>query len=677
MSGTQSQSAVPQHHRTPAEMLRALFRNSRPNVPAAQFYTAFLNALIAALRSTSACIWRANAETFQVVAQLDMDQIQLRPDTEVWARHQQLLSSVVRSGKPVRIPPGCATESGTNPLDLELFCVPFTAGNGIHFVIEVFTVVVPADPSRPPKGRLNLLTQLCEFFRDYVQSQELRMLADQAGVESALRTFVARLNSASTSRELAVVAVNEGRQAIGCDRISLGWMIGRHPQILSVTGHDAIDPRSNVIRALSNLTKAAHRSGLALQKCFPQLESNATHPPALDATERSRRDSDDTIDRAYQSALDSYPTTDRPRYLLVIPLGESTPRVKPRGALIVEQFQSDGLPNHSINRALLVADQVRLALSRVDLLESIPLLAWWSRSARGHWSRLLRRTWLMALVLGAAGGLASLSMELRLPANGELLAVTRHAVFAPESGIVREIHVDHGSRVHAGDSLLTIDNLELGGQLRELTGQLVQLRDRQRSLEAKRSGTRMSDHEQIELQSGLVEVATSVEHVGRQIQFFQERMDRLQIVAPADGIITSWNAKQILGNRTVQQGDVLLQEIDPAGRWMIELRIQEDRAGYVARHLSELPAGESIAVEFVLATEPQRRYPGRLRNIASRTEVTADGHIVRAVIELDSANLPPLRDGAEVKARLHCGTHRAGFVLFRELIEVIQTYWWY
>jgi multidrug efflux pump subunit AcrA (membrane-fusion protein) len=174
-----------------------------------------------------------------------------------------------------------------------------------------------------------------------------------------------------------------------------------------------------------------------------------------------------------------------------------------------------------------------------------------------------------------------------------------------------------------------------------------------------------------------VELATSVEHTERQIKLLQERLDRLNIVAPADGVIASWNVKQTLLHRTVLPGNALLQEIEPSGTWMIELRIPEDRVGYVTRHLSDLAAGESLTVEFVLATEPERRYPGRLRGIGARTELTADGHIVRAVIDVDPDDLPPLRDGAEVKARLHCGQHRAGFVWFRELIEVIQTYWWY
>lgn len=669
MSGEQPPSTAPQRRQTFVDLLRAMFRCSRPNVPAQQFYPAFLKSVTQALQSPSACIWCANGETFQILTHFQLEQVGMQPDTEAWAAHQQLLAGISNHKKSVRIQPGQVTPVGTNPLNTELLCVPYTTGKGVRFVIELFSASTSADPAQPAERRLSRLSHLCEFFRDYLQSQELQQQASQAVMESGLRAFITRLNAVTTFRELAVVAVNEGRQTIGCERVSLGWLNGRQPRILSVSGHDTIDARSNVIRALVKLTKAATQTGFALKTSFPAAGS--------ESTKTATPQNDNKINKAYHSALEAYPITDRPRLLVVIPIGESKELDKLRGALIVEQFQSEELSNPAIQRAAFVADQIRLPLQRLELLESIPFLSWWSRPTRGRWSQRIWRMLLLILVLGALVGLACLPMELRLPADGELLAETRHAVFAPENGIVREVHVEHGSRVRAGDPLLTLDNLELSAQLRDLNGQLVQLRERQRSLEAKRSGVRLTEREQLELQSGLVEVASSVEHTERQIKLLQERLDRLRIVAPADGVITSWNVKQTLLHRTVSPGDALLQEIEPSGDWMIELRIPEDRAGYIVHRLSELPAEESLTVEFVLATEPERRYSGLLRQIASRTELTADGHIVRAVISLDPENLPPLRDGAEVKARLHCGTQRAGFVWFRELIEVIQTYWWY
>jgi hypothetical protein len=204
------------------------------------------------------CLHLANpgADKFQVIAHRELDQVELTPGTEAWSAHQQLLAGVVAARKRARIQAGRVTRLGANPLNMDLYCVPFRAANGTQFVIEAFV----SELAELSSSRMARLSLLCEFFQVYIQSQELRLRADQADAESVIRRFVTRLNAGTTSRELAVVAVNEGRQVIGCERVSLGWFAGRRPQILSVSGHDSIDPRSNVIRALCNLTKAAKKT---------------------------------------------------------------------------------------------------------------------------------------------------------------------------------------------------------------------------------------------------------------------------------------------------------------------------------------------------------------------------------------------------------------------------------
>ncbi|MBM4077583.1 MAG: HlyD family secretion protein, partial [Planctomycetes bacterium] len=147
--------------------------------------------------------------------------------------------------------------------------------------------------------------------------------------------------------------------------------------------------------------------------------------------------------------------------------------------------------------------------------------------------------------------------------------------------------------------------------------------------------------------------------------------------APEKGIMTSWNLQQTLLHRPVRQGDALFQQIDHRGRWIVELQILEDRSGYVSRRLSDLAKREDMKVDFVLLTEPEKRYSGTIRELSPRTDMTSAGHIVRAIVDLDPTRLPPLRDGAEVKARLDCGRRSVGFVMFREIIEILYTYFWY
>ena len=654
-------------------LFQNLFRQSRSQVAPQQFYQAFLATLVEVFRAEAACVWMAQGGKFHPAFAANLGKVGLTPVAACWSLHEQLLDSVARQAAAVSLSPGQVSTVGTNPLTVELLIVPIISGGVAQGLIELFRAAESApDNAALVAARINELSQWCEFLGDYIRSRELVSLATQTESEAVLRTFVMRLHGAQTKQEASLIAVNEGRQVIGCERVSLGWSVRGRATILAASGQESINSQSNVVRALVGLTKVAIRSGQSLNFGFPRDEKDTVSAESTAAP---------MPPEIYRTAIDAYPAGERPRWLLVIPIVEpSEVKNSPTrrlGALIVEQFRADSISSPNVQRAVVVADQVRVAMQRTELLAAIPFLSWWKRAAATTWLLRCGRLLLMLAVVCGLVALATVPIEMRLAANGELRCESRRTVFAPEDGIVREVLVDHGDTLAEGQRLLTLDNFELAARQRDLTGQLLQARERQKSLEARRSGSRLTEREQIDLQTALLESSLAVQHLEQQIQRLQERVDRLIVIAPEAGVVTNWNLEQSLLHRPVRQGDALFQQIDPKGRWIVELRLLEDRSGYVARRLSELKAGEKLTIDFVLATEPETRYPGTILELSPRTDLTSDGHIVRAIVELDPTNSPPLRDGAEVKARLNCGPRPIGFVLFRELIEVIYTYLWY
>ena len=654
-------------------LFQNLFRQSRSQVAPAQFYQVFLATLVEVFRAEAACVWMAQGGKFHPAFVANLDKVGLTPGAAGWLAHEQLLDGVARQGSALSIAPGQVVAAGTNPLSVELLLVPIVSGGTAQGLIELFRAAGTApDNAALVSARIGELGQWCEFLGDYIRSREMALLATQTESEALLRSFVMRLHGAQTKQEASLVAVNEGRQAIGCERVSLGWLVGGRATILAASGQESINTQSNVVRALVGLTKVAIHSGQPL---------NIGLPRAVEGAAPSESTAAPMPPEIYRSAIDAYPVSERPRWLLVIPIAEpgdaKKSPTKRLGALIVEQFRADSIPAANVQRAVVATDQVRVAMQRTELLAAIPFLSWWKRAAATSWLLRCGRLFLLLAVVCGLVALATVPIELRLAADGELRCESRRTVFAPEDGIVRDVLVRHGDTLSAGQRLLSLDNFELASRQRDLTGQLLQARERQKSLEARRSGLRLTEREQVELQTALVESSLTAQHLEQQIQRMQERVDRLIVLAPEAGVVTNWNLEQTLLHRPVRQGDALFQQIDPNGRWIVELRLLEDRSGYVARRLSELKAGEKLSIDFVLATEPETRYPGTILELSPRTDLTADGHIVRAIVELDPANAPPLRDGAEVKARLNCGQRSIGFVLFRELIEVIYTYLWY
>jgi hypothetical protein len=213
------------------------------------------------------------------------------------------------------------------------------------------------------------------------------------------------------------------------------------------------------------------------------------------------------------------------------------------------------------------------------------------------------------------------------------------------------------------------------------------------------------------------------EGAARQFEILQQRRDHLAVRAPIAGVVTTFQVRQLLLNRPVQRGEVLLQVMDDQGDWQLELEVLEHRVGRILQEqqlrkqkskikvsrvidgttkasVSTMtraegernsvsasasaapslanPSFPELAVEYRLLTQPESRYFARLTSLATRT-VTADpqGSVIEARAALNTSDLPTRTVGAEVRARISCGTSCLGDVLFGDVIEFVQKYLWW
>ena len=79
-----------------------------------------------------------------------------------------------------------------------------------------------------------------------------------------------------------------------------------------------------------------------------------------------------------------------------------------------------------------------------------------------------------------------------------------------------------------------------------------------------------------------------------------------------------------------------------------------------------------------MATNPEDRYQGTLLSIESRSNaaVAKDRAVVRARVGIQKEDLRDRRIGAEVTAKINCGQRSLGYVLFGDVIEFVQRYFW-
>ena len=238
--------------------------------------------------------------------------------------------------------------------------------------------------------------------------------------------------------------------------------------------------------------------------------------------------------------------------------------------------------------------------------------------------------------------------------------------------------VEGGDHVQEGQELIKLRNDDLKTELVKVESELQEKQKLLHSLKAQADEAEKQGKKDEKLKANGKAMETQVEIEGGklQLEILEERQKRLIVRAPIAGIVTTFQVQQLLANRPVKRGDLLLQVMDEKGDWQLELEIAEHRVGRILKAQKEL--GEHLPIEYRLLTNPESSYDATLKTLATRT-VTAeeDGSVLEARATLDTEKLPSRAIGADVRARIGCGKSNLGDVLFGDVVEFIQRYLWW
>jgi hypothetical protein len=126
----------------------------------------------------------------------------------------------------------------------------------------------------------------------------------------------------------------------------------------------------------------------------------------------------------------------------------------------------------------------------------------------------------------------------------------------------------------------------------------------------------------------------------------------------------------------------LLEVADFEGPWQMELKIPQNKIGYVTKAMLEAEENptldDQLEVEFRIGTNPNLVLDGRLISVASRAVPSESGiPEFRAMVEADAEQFQQLSDelrsGTGVTAKIHCGQRSLGFVCFHQIIDWVKT----
>ena len=85
--------------------------------------------------------------------------------------------------------------------------------------------------------------------------------------------------------------------------------------------------------------------------------------------------------------------------------------------------------------------------------------------------------------------------------------------------------------------------------------------------------------------------------------------------------------------------------------------------------------GPELDVEYIVATEPDRRHHGKVKEIHGSAEVRGDegNTVLIKVGGVEKAELPDLRPGATVTGKVYCGRRAVGYVWLHDFFAYIQS----
>jgi hypothetical protein len=659
------------------QMARQIEELSQSPAPPDAFFPEFLRLLVTSMGARAGAIWLVEAGRLALAHEMRYGDMGIRDNVNSVRLNERLLSDAITTGQAASFSPDDPAMAGKMPVDFLIIVAALQIGEDCVGAVEIFQRADAPREARP--GFLQFVEQMTGHASRYLERgrTEATTVADAtSGFLVDFEQFVLQLQRGENVPEIAATAANDGRQLLGCDRLSLAIHKGNKTSIVAISGQDSVNARANLTRAMAaiaarivELREPLTFSG-RIENLPPQIEeplANFIHEsgsrmvkllPLLEPEPLMKRGDDE----------DQRPTALQNREVI--------------GCLVIEQT-ADSRPRPKLEeRANLLADHVGAVLTHARRQDRILFLrVWQTLGTAVEWFHGRKLAQAAAIVAGVGLVIAALCFvpwEYRVVGKGKLMPIRRRAVFAPENGDVTRIAVADREKVHKGQLLLVLRDEPLAAEYHENQSKLTQALQRVHSFEAQEAIARREDDHTKEAQAAADRVKSQTEAAGLKgiLDIQRVRVEKLNVTSPIDGTIAGFQLDQLLQNRPVQQGELLLEVMDETGPWRLELEVEGSRMGHVLRAWNKSP-DHKLHVDFIPATATESTFSGELEDIASRSAVSSDqSNIFECLVAMDGSQIPDKRIGAEVRAKISCGKRSLGYVLFGDVIEFVRQRLW-
>ncbi len=648
-------------------LVREIAQITKSNIAPAEFYDAILNRIVTALAAVGGAVWTVT-ETGQLSLeyQINLRETRLAENEEDQVSHGRLLRKVISTGEGMLAAPNSGSgnvEDGSNPTDLLLVLGPLKTANETAGVLEIFQR--PGSNATVQRGYLRFLLQMCELASEYLKSRKLQHFTDRQALWAQLENFTRLVHKELDVRATAYTIANEGRRLIDCDRVSVAINKGRKCVVEAVSGQDTFDKRSNTVTLLAHLATAVVATG---ETVWYTGDTSMMAPQVEDAVQ-------EYVDECHSKAVAIVPLKE--------PHDPNDPLAHPRvlGALVIEQIEDSRPREGLVQRIEVVSEHSAIALSNAIEHHELFLMPVWRAIGKSRWVVEARQLpWTVTIsiaVLAVALILCLWPADFQLSGNGKLQPAVRQEIFAMVDGEVIEVPVEHGQLVKKGQVLAKMKNLDLEGQIFAAIGKRDSAQEKLGNIQGRLRHGQLDKTEQLKLEGERTSLTKELASLREQLVMLRQKQDMLTVTSPIDGQVTTWQVRDALIHRPVQQGQILMEVVEPQGEWELEVQMPEDRMGFIndAQHEIE----EHLPVRYQTMTKPGVTHEGKIKDIHRTAEIRGEeGNTVLIRVAIDKNDVTgDLRPGATVRAKVYCGRAPIGYVWFHDLVSFWQTKIWF
>ena len=466
---------------------------------------------------------------------------------------------------------------------------------------------------------------LVDLFRQRALGERDARQARSALVMDLIATaFGAReLNAAATA------VVNELAGRMACDRVSLGFESQKWVEVVALSNTAVFNDKMSLVRHV----------GQAMDEMLDLGASVIYPPPPGDETGATAHAE---LARQFGDAA-----------ILTVPLQDDGRVI---GAITLERTAAPAFTEAEVDWCQLAGTLLGPVLG----LKREVALPLWRRSldavqthARALFGPRHPGLKLVAgVVLAVVLVFAFVGTTYRVSARAVLEGAVQRAAVAPFDGHIAEAPARAGDIVHTGQVLARLDDRDLTLERSKLVS------EREQASRKYRQALSVQDR------SAMVIGAAQVSQLEAQIALVEDKLTRVSLLAPFDGIVVSGDLSQLLGS-PVETGKLLFQ-IAPLDDYRIVLQVDE-------RDIADLTLGQQG--ELALSGLPFQHLPFEVSQITPVSSVQDGRNFFRVEGKL---TMPParLRPGMEGIGKVEIGERKLLWVWTHSMTEWLLNWAW-